>query len=83
MREAGDERGAVERLELLEMRAVDDPRDDLADIEGLALVGGDDAVEFGGVERGLLAIAPCEPSRGSVDTMLRTIFSACSSSAAR
>ena len=34
-REAGDERGAVARLELVELAAVDDARDDLAHVVGL------------------------------------------------
>jgi hypothetical protein len=43
MGEAADQRGAVARLELVEARAVDDPRDHLADVIGLAQVGGNDA----------------------------------------
>jgi hypothetical protein len=35
VREAGDERRAVACLELVEARAVDDPRDHLADVVGL------------------------------------------------
>ena len=35
-REAGDERGAVALLELVEPRAVDEPRDDLVDVVRLA-----------------------------------------------
>jgi hypothetical protein len=46
MREAADERRAVERLELVELAAVDDARDDLAHVVGLARVGGHDAVEL-------------------------------------
>jgi hypothetical protein len=46
VREAGDERPAVARLEFLELRAVDDARDDFADVEGLARVGRHAAVEF-------------------------------------
>src|SRR5215510_15066397 len=44
-REARHQRSPVERLELVEAAAVYQPRDDLADIEALARVGGDDAVE--------------------------------------
>ena len=44
-REAGDQRRAVAGLELVELAAVDDARDDLAHVVGLADVGVDDAVE--------------------------------------
>src|SRR5204862_6626265 len=51
-REAGDERRPVERLELVEARAVDDPRDDLAHVVRLPRALRDDAVELlGRVER--------------------------------
>ncbi len=53
---AGDERGAVERLELVELGTVDEPRDDGADIEGLARIGGHEAVE--------LARIACRIARG-------------------
>ncbi len=49
MREAADEGRPVERLELVEARAVHDPRDHLAHIVGAAQVGRHDAVELGGV----------------------------------
>ena len=49
VRESGDERGAVARLELVELAAVDDARDDLAHIERLARVGRHDAVQLGRV----------------------------------
>mmetsp|Transcript_15820 Transcript_15820/g.36889 ORF Transcript_15820/g.36889 Transcript_15820/m.36889 type:complete len:228 (-) Transcript_15820:673-1356(-) len=50
--EAGDHRGAVLRLELVEARPVDDPRDHVANVEGLPRVDGDDPAELlGGVER--------------------------------
>src|SRR5512141_1071141 len=42
-REAGDERGAVARLELVEVAGVDVPGDDLAHVVGLPDVGVDDA----------------------------------------
>ena len=45
-REAGDERRAVARLELVELAAVDDARDHLAHVVGLADVGVDDAVDL-------------------------------------
>ena len=44
--EAGDERGAVALLELVEARAVDQARDDFADFVRLARVGVDDAVDL-------------------------------------
>ena len=40
MREAGDERRAVERLELVEPAAVHDPRNDLAHVVGVFQSGG-------------------------------------------
>ena len=46
--EAGHERLAVERLELVEAAAVDEPGDDLADRDGPARVGRDRGVEVGG-----------------------------------
>jgi hypothetical protein len=52
VREAGDQRGAVARLELVELAAVDDARDDLAHVEGLARVLGDHAVQLGGSNSG-------------------------------
>ena len=44
VREAGDQRGAVARLELVELAAVDDARDHLAHVVRLARVGRDHAV---------------------------------------
>ncbi len=62
-REAADERLAVERLELGEARAVDDPRDHLARVELVPVVLRDQAVELGRVERGRLG--RCDlPRRG-------------------
>ena len=46
VREAADQRGAVARLELVELGAVDDARDDLAHVVGLARVGRDHAVQL-------------------------------------
>ncbi len=43
--EAGNQRGAVARLEFLELRTVDQARDDLADLERVARVVGQDAVD--------------------------------------
>ena len=50
VREAADQRGAVERLELVELAAVDDAGDDLVHVIGRADVLGDDAVQFFRVE---------------------------------
>ena len=52
--EAADQRRAVERLELVEVAAVDEPRDELVRVVGLAHVGGDDAVDRVRVVRGRL-----------------------------
>src|SRR3546814_16733856 len=46
MREAADQRLAVQRLELVELAAVDQPRDDLAHVVGPPQVAGAEAVEF-------------------------------------
>ena len=46
MREAADQRGAVERLELVEFAAIDDAGDDFVDVVGRADIVGDDRVEF-------------------------------------
>src|SRR6267378_3805098 len=45
-REPGHQSGAVLRLELVELACVDDARNHLADVVGLALVFGDDPVQF-------------------------------------
>ena len=53
VREAGDQRGAVELLELVELGTVDETGDHLAGIVGFLQVGADDAVQLlGRVERG-------------------------------
>ncbi|SCD76852.1 hypothetical protein GA0115246_105836 [Streptomyces sp. SolWspMP-sol7th] len=49
---AGREAGAVERLELVVVGVVDEPRDDFARVEGLAQVLGDESEEFPGVVAG-------------------------------
>ena len=49
MREAGHESRAVERLEFVEHRAVDEARDHLADVILLLQVGRHDAFDFAGV----------------------------------
>ena len=48
MREAADQRGAIERLELMELRSIDQPRNDLLDVEGRAQVRRQDAVNVFG-----------------------------------
>src|ERR1035437_7633229 len=50
MREAGDEGAAVALLEFVESTAVDNARDDFADVVRLARIGGNDAVDFLGIE---------------------------------
>ncbi len=57
MREATDERGAVKRLELMELAAVHDARDHLAHIIGRANILGDDAIEIARIKFGRLHIA--------------------------
>ena len=84
-REAADERLAVELLELVEARAVDDPADHRAGVELVAEVLGNEAVELRRVERGLLD--GCElqgEARGGSRwrTISRAIASACSSDVA-
>ena len=54
---AGDERLPVELLELLEARAVDDARDELARVDLMAEVLGDQPVQLGGVGDGILGLA--------------------------
>ena len=50
--EAGDQRLAVQRLELVEAAGVDEPGDDLADRDRTARIGGDGAVDPGRIDRG-------------------------------
>ena len=54
-RKAGDECAAITRLEFIEARAVDEPRDDLSHVVGFARVVRDHAVEFFGGEERFLA----------------------------
>ena len=56
--------GAVARLELGEAAAVDQPRDHLADVVGLARVARDDAVDLGRIVRGLLRRGARSRARG-------------------
>ena len=65
VRPAGDERRAVGRLELVEARAVDDARDDLAHLERLAHVDRGDAEQLVGVVARLLERRPASTSRAS------------------
>ena len=64
--EAAHQRIAVERLELLHQRAVDDPGDHLAHLERPPRVGGDDAVQLGRVVPGLGRLAPPPRLRGGI-----------------
>ena len=52
MREAADQRLAIARLERIEARAVDDPRDDLGRVPRVSRVGGDEAQEVAGIMGG-------------------------------
>jgi hypothetical protein len=62
VREAGDQRGAEAGLELVELAAVDDARDDLAHVEGLARVGRDHAVQLARHRTAARAAASGAPS---------------------
>ena len=83
VREAAHERVAVERLELGEARAVDEPRDHLAHVEGRALVGRDDAGELARGRRPAPRARPARaterPARPRSATASRSSASACSS----
>jgi hypothetical protein len=83
-REAADERVAVERLELVEAAAVDDPRDHLERVELVAEVLRDEPVEVGRVDdRGLGRRAPTATAAvAEVRDDLRASASACSSDVA-
>jgi hypothetical protein len=85
MREAADERLAVQRLELVQHRAVDEPGDHLADVVGLAQVLGDDAVQVGRVHHGSVGSATGQArvvDRFRFAAISRTSRRACSSSRA-
>ena len=71
VRPAADERLAVQRLELVEARAVDDPRDHLARIRLRAVVVGDQAVELGRVDRGRLGRGDLPRRRGLAPVQVR------------
>ena len=64
--EAADERVAVERLELVEAAAVDDPGDDLERVELVPVVLGHDPVEIGRVDGGRLGRRELPGWRGRV-----------------
>ena len=66
MREAADQRLAVEGLELVELGAVDEARDHLAHVVGLAQVARHDAVELRCVLGGQGGFAAAEPGRRAV-----------------
>ena len=86
-REAGDERRRVALLELVEPRAVDEARDDLAHVVRLADVGVDDAVDLGRIVARLFGRGRCPAAGASSCSASRrssgTISSACSSSSAK
>ena len=83
-REAADERLPVQRLELVETAAVDESGDDLPRIDLMAEVLGDEAVQIGRVDGGLLRTRR-RPRAGRAGggrgcaTISRQIASACSS----
>src|SRR6185295_102416 len=60
-REAAHERRAIVRLELMELGTIDEPSDDLAHVERLARVLGQDAVQLVRIERGLARLVAREP----------------------
>ena len=59
--ESADQRLAVERLELVELAAVDDARDHLAHVERLRQIGADDAGDLRGVEERRRALGRLSP----------------------
>src|ERR1700687_300364 len=58
--EARHQRRAVEGFELLQAAAVDEARDNLADIVLLARIAWNDPVDFGGIVRWILRRLPIE-----------------------
>jgi hypothetical protein len=84
--EPADEGLAVERLELVEVAAVDDAGDDLADVVALCILGGHDSVEVLRVVEwlGPRLRLPRRLGRpqAEVATISRTSASACSSETA-
>ncbi len=60
VRKAADQRLTIEFLEFLELGAINDARDDLADIERLAGIGRHDTVDFLAIEQRLarLSVSP-------------------------
>src|SRR6185369_11841276 len=61
VREAADERRSELRLELVELAAVDEARDDLVDVVGRADVLRDDAVELLRIEQRIARLAKLQP----------------------
>ena len=85
-REAAGERRAVERLELVELGGVHEPRDHLADVVRMPRVARHDAVERlrrHRAARARRAGGGRDPVRLSLVTSLRAIHSACASLSAR
>ncbi len=68
--EATHDRGAPFGLERPEPRPVDETEDHLGGVEGDPVVGGDDAVELGGVEHGGFRVGDVEPTGRLVDAAL-------------
>ena len=88
VREAADQRRSVARLELGELGAVDDARDHVAHVVGVARIGRDDAVDRVGRPRRRPRLALRRPGDRAGRTFAcatasRTSPSACSSSTAR
>ena len=87
VREAADQRRPEPRLELVEPRPVDQPRDHLADVVGRPQVRRHDAEDLLRVVERLLrrfdAPAPAGRARFSPATARRASASACASSSAR
>ena len=83
MREAAHQRRAVERLELVELAAVDEPGDHLVHVVGRAHVLGDDRIEFFGVELRRSRLRQVQLARlwsaPRCETISRRMVSACSS----
>jgi hypothetical protein len=80
-RETGHQRIAIQLLELVELRAIDDARDDLAYVEGLPRIRGDDAVQLRRVVQRLprrlyielLWLAPVEAAHGLSRELQRVV----------
>ena len=80
MGKAADQCRTVQFLELVEFRTVDHAGDDVVDVERLAAVGGDHAVDFLGWKQRLAWFAHAQRSfagRFSVATICCAILIAC------